>query len=321
MNIDTSVEVGGISLKNPVLVASGTFAYGQEFSRFMDLSQIGGVVTKSKSLEPRRGNPPGRVFETASGMLNSIGLQNVGIEGFISDKMPFLRAADTAVIVNIVGKSTDEFVELARRLDDCPGIDGVEVNMSCPNVKEGGMSFSCDPNLAYELISGVKRATDIPVIGKLTPNVTDVGVIAKAVEDAGADAVSLINTLVGMAVDLKTKKPELSTVTGGLSGPAVKPVALAMVWKVAETRKIPIIGIGGITSAEDVLEFMITGASAVQVGSANFRQPNISAIIAEGIVEYCQENKIERISDIVGTLEVDVEGSLSPSELLEEVQR
>ena len=309
MNIDTSVEVGGISLKNPVLVASGTFAYGQEFSRFMNLSQIGGVVTKSISLEPRRGNPPGRVFETASGMLNSIGLQNVGIEGFISDKMPVLRAADTAVIVNIVGKSTDEFVELARRLDDCPGIDGVEVNMSCPNVKEGGMSFSCDPNLAYELISGVKRATDIPVIGKLAPNVTDVGVIAKAVEDAGADAVSLINTLVGMAVDLKTKKPELSTVTGGLSGPAVKPVALAMVWKVAETIKIPIIGIGGITSAEDALEFMITGASAVQVGSANLRQPNISAIIAEGIAEYCQENKIERISDIVGTLEVDVEGT------------
>ncbi len=297
-----SVEIGGLKLKNPVMTASGTFGYGEEYADYVDLNQLGAIVVKGLSLKPRLGNPPPRIMETAGGMLNAVGLQNVGVDVFIKEKLPFLRQYDVAVIANIYGESTLEYSQVAKKLSQAEGVHALEVNVSCPNVKKGGLSFGSDPKAAAEVTRRVKAETHLPVIVKLTPNVTDIAAIAQSVEEAGADAVSLINTLTGMAIDLKTRTPHLKNITGGLSGPAIKPVALRMVWQVAQRVAIPVIGIGGIMTVEDALEFMIAGAKAVQIGTANFINPHATIEIIDGIRHYLQNNKIKNINDIVGTL-------------------
>lgn len=297
-----AVEIGGLKLKNPVMTASGTFGYGEEYADYVDLNQLGAIVVKGLSLKPRLGNPPPRIMETAGGMLNAVGLQNVGVDVFIKEKLPFLRQYDVAVIANIYGESTLEYSQVAKKLSQAEGVHALEVNVSCPNVKKGGLSFGSDPKAAAEVTRRVKAETHLPVIVKLTPNVTDIAAIAQSVEEAGADAVSLINTLTGMSIDLKTRTPHLKNITGGLSGPAIKPVALRMVWQVAQKVAIPVIGIGGILTAEDALEFMIAGAKAVQIGTANFINPRATIEIIDGIRHYLQNNKIKNINDIVGTL-------------------
>lgn len=289
-------------MKNPVMTASGTFGYGEEYAPYLDLNMLGGIVVKGLSLKPRQGNPPPRIMETAGGMLNAVGLQNVGVDVFIEEKLPFLRNYDLAVIANIYGESYAEYAQVARKLSAAPGVHALEVNVSCPNVKKGGLSFGADPKAAAEVTRRVKAQTDLPVIVKLTPNVTDISVIACAVEKAGADAVSLINTLAGMSIDLRTRAPHLKNITGGLSGPAIKPVALRMVWQVAQRVSIPVIGVGGITTAQDALEFMVAGASAVQVGTANFINPRVTMEIVQGMCRFLRQNKIKNLSDIVGTL-------------------
>ncbi|MBI4553091.1 MAG: dihydroorotate dehydrogenase [Candidatus Latescibacteria bacterium] len=300
---DLSVTIGSLRLKNPVLVASGTFGYGTEYAGLVDLSRLGGIVTKTLTPEAWPGNDPPRAAETAAGMLNSIGLQNVGVEGFIRDKLPYLQTVDTAVIVNIGGGPIEEFVAVAERLADCDGIDGIEVNMSCPNVA-GGMDFSTDPRRAAQLITRLRKVVDLPLIAKLTPNVTDIGEIARSVEEAGADAVSAINTLRGMAIDVKTRRPKLGGITGGLSGPAIKPVAVAAVWSIARRVTIPIIGIGGIMSTEDALEFLIAGAAAIQVGTANFVNPKTGTDIVAGLDTYCAQEGITSIRSLIGSARV-----------------
>lgn len=300
---DLSVTIGKLHLKNPVLVASGTFGYGAEYGRFVDLSLLGGIVTKTLTPEPWPGNPPPRAAETASGMLNSIGLQNVGVDAFIQEKMPYLRTLDTALIVNVGGEPLEEFVHVTERLADCEGIDALEINMSCPNVS-GGMDFSTDPGRAKKLISALRRLTDLPIIAKLTPNITDITDIAAAVEEAGADAISAINTIRGMAIDINTRRPKLGATMGGLSGPAIKPAALASVYRVAERVGIPVIGIGGIVSAEDALEFMIAGASAVQVGTANFVEPRTGATVVEGLSAWCEASGVPAVRDLIGSIEL-----------------
>ncbi|MHB8137605.1 MAG: dihydroorotate dehydrogenase [Smithellaceae bacterium] len=299
-----AVEIGSLKLKNPVMTASGTFGYGEEYAEYLDLNRLGGIVVKGLSLEPRLGNPPPRIMETAGGMLNAVGLQNVGVDVFIMEKLPFLKQYDVAVIANIYGESYSEYEKVAKKLSQAGGVSALEVNVSCPNVKKGGVSFGSDPKAAAEVTRRVKAETHLPVIVKLTPNVTDIAAIAQAVEKAGADAVSLINTLTGMSIDLKTRTPHLKNITGGLSGPAIKPVALRMVWQVAQKVTIPVIGIGGIMTPEDALEFMIAGASAVQVGTANFINPFAAVEIIDGIRHYLHDNKIKNIKDIVGTLRV-----------------
>lgn len=303
-DIALAVEIGSLKLKNPVMTASGTFGYGEEYAEYMDLNKLGGIVVKGLSLEPRLGNPPPRIMETAGGMLNAVGLQNVGVDVFIQEKLPFLKQYDVAVIANIYGESYSEYAKVAKKLSQAGGVSALEVNVSCPNVKRGGVSFGSDPKAAAEVTRRVKAETHLPVIVKLTPNVTDIAAVAQAVEKAGADAVSLINTLTGMSIDLKTRTPHLKNITGGLSGPAIKPVALRMVWQVAQKVAIPVIGIGGIMTAEDALEFMIAGASAVQVGTANFINPFAAIEIIDGIRHYLHDNKIKNIKDIVGTLRI-----------------
>ena len=300
---DLSVRIGPLVLKNPVLVASGTFGYGDEYAPLLDPSGLGGIVVKSLTLRPRDGAPPPRLAETPAGMLNAIGLQNIGVERFISEKLPFLRGYDTRVVVSVAGETTEEYGELAGRLD-LDGVDALEVNISCPNVEKGGMLFGSDPDSAYEVVSAVRRATSKPVIAKLTPHASDVAKVAEAVREAGADAVSLINTLVGMAVDVETRRPKLGNVTGGLSGPAVRPVALALVWKVASAVRIPVIGIGGISSPEDALEFLIVGARAVQVGTATFFRPRTALEVVDGIREYMERHGFGSIDELSGSLEV-----------------
>lgn len=301
---DLSVEIGSLRLKNPVLVASGTFGYGRESSDFVDLNALGGIVTKSISMKPRDGNPPPRIAELPAGMLNSIGLANVGVEAFIVQKLPFLRSLNTALIVNIAGRTGEEFVEVAQRLENEDGIDAYELNFSCPNVKEGGLEFSQDARVTARVTKSVKDVASRPVIVKLTPNVTKVSEIAQAALDGGADAVSLINTLVGLAVDVETRKPKINTVTAGYSGPAIKPIALAKVFEVKKYVNIPVIGIGGIMNTTDVLEFLITGASAIQIGTANFIDPTTGQRIASELYEYCQNHNLELLSDLVGSLNV-----------------
>ncbi len=299
------VNIGAVSFKNPVLTASGTFAYGIEFAHLMDLNSIGGIVVKGISMKPIEGNPPPRIYETASGMLNAIGWQNIGAEEFVTKKLPALRKFRTNVVVNIVGFSLDDYLEVTRFLNDYPGIAALELNISCPNVKQGGFHFNKDPRDTYRVTAETKKASaGIPLWVKLSPNVTDIRAFARACEDAGADAISAINTLVGMSVNIRTRKPRLRYVTGGLSGPAIKPVALRMVWEAAREVKIPVIGIGGIATPADALEFMIAGARAVQVGTANFYNPSAAQKIAEGLQEYCQLQGIRDINDIVGSLEV-----------------
>jgi dihydroorotate dehydrogenase (NAD+) catalytic subunit len=299
-----TLEIAGLKMKNPVMTASGTFGYGEEYADYVDLNGLGGIVVKGLSLKPRLGNPPPRIMETSCGMLNSVGLQNVGVDAFIEEKLPFLRQYDVAVIANIYGESYQEYVRVAEKLSRVQGVHALEVNVSCPNVQKGGLSFGSDPKVAAEVTRRVKAQTDLPVIVKLTPNVTDITVIAQAVEKAGADAVSLINTLTGMSIDLKTRTPHLKNVTGGLSGPAIKPVALRMVWQVARKVTIPVIGIGGISTAEDALEFLVAGARAVQIGTANFVNPLATTEIIEGMRKYLHRYKLNKISDIVGTLQV-----------------
>lgn len=303
-DLDLSCRIGALTLQNPVLTASGTFGYGREFESFVNLHRLGAVVVKGISLAPRRGNPPPRVVETACGMLNAIGLENVGAERFLAEKMDYLRGMRATVIVNILGDSVEEYAELAGLLDGVAGIAAIEVNISCPNVKKGGVAFGTDPKMAAAVTKAVKGATKLPVIIKLSPNVTDIALMAKAVEAAGADAVSLINTLLGMAIDIRSRRPRLANVVGGLSGPAIKPVALRMVWQVARAVQIPVIGIGGIATAEDALEFLIAGASAIEVGTANFINPRACEDILNGIGAYLEANKMTSVRELVGSLAV-----------------
>lgn len=301
---DMSVNIGSLKLENPVMTASGTFGYAREFENLMNLHRLGAVIVKGISLNPRPGNPPPRIVETACGMLNAIGLQNVGVDRFIIEKMNYLAGLNIPVIVNILGDSIEEYEEITTRLQGVPGVAAIEVNISCPNVKKGGVAFGTDPKMAAMVTAAVKSKSRVPVMVKLSPNVSDIGTIALAVEEAGADSVSLINTLIGMAIDLKTKKPGLANVIGGLSGPAIKPVALRMVYEVAKKVSIPIIGIGGIESAEDALEFMLAGATAVQVGTANFVNPRASEDVVDGIIDYMTREKIPSLDSIIGQLDL-----------------
>jgi len=293
-------EIAGIKLKNPVMVASGTFGYGEEASKFVDLDKIGAIITKTITLKERKGNPPPRVCETASGMLNSIGLQNKGVKDFIKNRLPFLSQYKTPVIANIAGESAKEYAELATLLNKEPLVKGIEVNISCPNVSKGGMLFCFDPKATSELVKAVRKATSLPLIVKLSPNVTDIALIAKQAEDTGADAVSLINTLWGMSLDVETRKSKLGMPTGGLSGPAIKPVALRMVWQVAQSVKIPIIGCGGIMTGQDAIEFFLAGASAVQVGTANFVDTQAPIRIVEEIKDYLDKKNISEYKELIG---------------------
>ena len=303
MKPDMTVKLAGLLLRNPVMTASGTFGYGQEFAEYVDLEKIGAFVTKGLSLRPRSGNPTPRIVETPGGMLNAIGLQNVGIEAFIAEKVPFLRTVNTPAIVNFFGSTVGEYAELAGRLDEIPEVAALEVNISCPNVKQGGIVFGTDPDCAAQVVAACREATSKPLIVKLSPNVTDVVVMAKACADAGADALSLINTLTGLAIDLQRRKPLLANITGGLSGPAIKPVALRMVWQVARAVKLPIIGIGGIMNATDALEFILAGASAIQVGTASFINPSAAQEIAAGMEQWLVENNVATVASLVGELE------------------
>lgn len=297
-----AVEICGIHMNTPVLTASGTFGFGEEFADFVDLERLGGVMVKGTTLLPRRGNEGVRIAETPAGMLNCIGLENPGVEVFLKETLPRLKQYNMNVIVNISGSTTEDYGALAERLD-VDGVAAIELNVSCPNVKEGGIVFGTDPAAASAVVRAAKAHTKKPVILKLSPNVTDIVLMAKAVEEAGADAVSLINTLLGMAIDIKTKKPVLGNVTGGLSGPCVKPVALRMVWQAAKAVKIPVIGMGGISTAEDAIEFLLAGASAVVVGTANFVDPAASMKIADGIAAYLDEQKIFHVNELVGALQ------------------
>jgi dihydroorotate dehydrogenase (NAD+) catalytic subunit len=297
-----TVDIGGLKLRNPVMTASGTFGYGEEYAPYLDLNQLGAIVVKGLSLEPRMGNPPPRIMETPCGMLNAVGLQNVGVRAFIRDKLPFLRQFDTPVIANIYAESVDEFPVLAGILSEAQGVHALEVNISCPNVKKGGIAFGTDPDMAAEVTRRVKDATDLPVIVKLTPNVTDIAIIAQSVEAAGANAVSLINTITGMSVDVDKRMPHLKNITGGLSGPAIKPVALRMVWQAVSRISIPVIGLGGIMTTEDALEYLIVGARAVQVGTANFVNPQVIPEIVEGIVKYLEKHGMACIDELIGSL-------------------
>ncbi len=301
---DLKVELlPGLELKNPVLTASGTFGYGREYAPYLELGKLGAVVTKGLSLKPKKGNPGPRICETACGMLNAIGLENIGIERFLAEELPYLCRSGATVIVNFFGNSIDEYAEVAARLDEAEGIAALEINISCPNVKAGGIQFGTDPHSAARLVTAVRRATTLPLITKLSPNVTDIVALARAVVEAGSDALSLINTLFGMAVDLEQRRPRLGNVTGGLSGPAIKPVALRMVHQVVTALpEIPVIGIGGIVSFEDALEFLLVGARAVQVGTANFVNPRIAAEIVINIDKFLSDRQISGINDFIGSL-------------------
>jgi dihydroorotate dehydrogenase (NAD+) catalytic subunit len=300
---DLSVTLGKLALKNPVMTASGTFGYGLELRDLVDLERLGAIIVKGLSLQPARGNPPARIVETPCGMLNAIGLENIGIEAFVSGKLPRLRQATTTpVIANLYGTRLEEYVALAERVAAVEGIAAIEVNISCPNVSCGGMAFGVDALQAHALVQAVRRVYPGTLIVKLTPNVTDIAAIAGSVEDAGADVVSLINTLTGMAVDVKTRRPRLANITGGLSGPAIKPVAVRMVWQVARRVSIPVIGIGGIQDSSDALEFLIAGATAIQVGTASFVNPRASVDVLAGLERFLVEQRIASIQELIGTL-------------------
>lgn len=301
--VDLKVNIGGIEFKNPVLTASGTFGYGTEFDDFMNVSDLGGIIVKGTTLHHREGNPYPRMAETPSGMLNAVGLQNKGIDYFIEHIYPKIRHYKTNIIVNVSGSQIEDYVKVVEKLNDLEDIPAIELNISCPNVKEGGMAFGTSCASAQTVISAVRKAYEKVLIVKLSPNVTDIASIAKTAEDNGADAVSLINTLLGMAIDAETRKPVLSTITGGLSGPAVKPVALRMVWQVSKAVKIPIIGLGGIMNARDAIEFFLAGASAIQLGTANFIDPAIGIKVIDGINEYMMRHGFHNMSDLVGKME------------------
>jgi dihydroorotate dehydrogenase (NAD+) catalytic subunit len=300
---DLSVEFAGIRLKNPVLTASGTFGYGEEYAEFVDLNKLGGIIVKGISIKPMKGNRPPRIWETPSGMLNAIGLENPGVDVFLANKLPYLRKFDTAVIVNIFGYSLEDYVSVAERLDGVHGIDGLEVNISCPNVKEGGMMFGTNVRATYELLLAVRNAVKLPVIAKLSPNVADITEFAKAARDAGCDGLSLINTLLGMAIDVRCRRPRIANCTGGLSGPAIRPVAVRMVWQAARAVSLPIIGMGGIASGDDALEFILAGASAIAVGTANFVNPRATVDVLSGIEKFLTEQGQEKLSSLIGKVE------------------
>jgi len=297
---DMRTSIGSLRLKNPVMTASGTFGYGEEYGSLVNLHRLGAIIVKGISLLPRQGNPPPRIAETACGMLNAIGLENVGLERFLAEKLPFLQSINTPLIVNILGDTIDDYQQLAARLNEEEKVAALEVNISCPNVKQGGVAFGTDPGMASAVTKGVRDHFSRPVIVKLSPNVTDITEIARAVEDAGADAVSLINTVLGMAIDINMCKPKLANIFGGLSGPAIKPIGVRMVWQVAESVSIPIIGIGGITTAEDAIEFMLAGACAVQVGTTNFINPKAAEEIILGIEEYISAHSMVSVQEIIG---------------------
>ncbi|MEW6686935.1 MAG: dihydroorotate dehydrogenase [Candidatus Edwardsbacteria bacterium] len=300
--MNLSVNIGSIHFKNPILVASGTFGYGEEYAGLININKLGGIVTKAITLKPREGNPPPRIVETPCGMINSIGLANVGIEKFLKEKMLFLQKFKTPIIVNIAGENKNEYIKLTERLSETEGISGLEINISCPNVKRGGLAFGANPQIAFAIISAIRKKTKLPLIAKLTPQVTSIVPIAKACEDAGTDGLSLINTLPAMAIDVVTRRPKLGNITGGLSGPAIKPVALYFVWQTFQSVKIPIIGIGGIMNLQDTLEFLLAGATAVQIGTGLFVDPKIPEKILLGLREYCRGKKIDNLRKIVGTL-------------------
>ncbi|MDE3156597.1 MAG: dihydroorotate dehydrogenase [Acidobacteriota bacterium] len=301
--MDLSVQIGSLRLTNPLIAASGCFGYGVEYADSVDLSSLGGVAVKGLFLNPREGHPPPRIVETPAGMLNAIGLQGIGVHRFIREKMPELRARRATVVVNICGSTLDEYVELARILSDVEGVGALELNISCPNIKEGGITFGCSLTGTYDVVNGVRKVTRLPIIPKLTPNVTDVASFARASEDAGADAVSLVNTFLAMAIDVETRRPKLSNIVGGLSGPAIRPIAVRMVYECRQMVKIPIVGMGGIADARDVLEFMLAGATAVQVGTANFVDPFIWTKLLAGLEDYMARHQVARITDLIGALD------------------
>jgi len=305
MKMDVSVDIGTMSLQNPVLTASGTFGFGEEVNRIYDINQLGGIVTKSVTLKPRAGNKPPRIAETSCGMINSIGLANPGLDRFISDHIPFLQSLSIPVIVNVAGSTLEEYIDVVNALKDESAISGFEINVSCPNVEKGGMSFGVDENITYKLISKLRNITNKPLIVKLTPNVTDITAIAASAEKGGADALSLINTVLGMAIDIHTKKPKTGNIMGGLSGPGIKPIAIAKVFQTYRSVKIPLIGIGGICSWEDAVEFIIAGASAIQLGSINFIEPSRALLIIEGIRNYMQNHGVKNIPELRGSLIID----------------
>ena len=295
-------RIHNLLLKNPVMTASGTFGYGEEFADFMDISRLGGIVVKGTTGERRQGNPYPRMAVTAAGMLNAVGLQNVVVDTFCREVYPRIKDIDTNILVNVSGSSIEEYCHVAEMIDELDNIPGIELNISCPNVKKGGMGFGTNPDMAAQVVEAVRKVYRKTLIVKLTPNVTSVVDIAKAVEQAGADSVSLINTLLGMAIDVERQRPCLSTITGGLSGPCVKPVAVRMVWQVAHAVQIPVVGLGGISTAADALEFLMAGAKAVEVGTANFLDPAVTVKIVEGLEDYCQRHKIDDINDIIGII-------------------
>jgi len=290
-----------MTLKNPVVASSGTFGFGEEFEEFFDPSRLGAIITKGISLKPMAGNPPPRIFETVGGIINSIGLQNPGFQEFLRNKLPYCKGLKTHLIINFFGNTQTEYVELGRRFNDVAGISGLEMNISCPNVKRSGIVFGTDPQMAYRLVKAVRKSTTLTLIVKLSPNVTDIALMAKSVEEGGADAVSLVNTFRALAVNIHTKKPELGNIIGGLSGPAIKPVALRMVWEVGQAVSIPVIGMGGIMNAEDAIEFILVGASAVQIGTANLVNPKTGIEVIRGIKKYLIQNRIDRVEELIGT--------------------
>jgi dihydroorotate dehydrogenase (NAD+) catalytic subunit len=301
---DLTTNIAGVLLDNPVMTASGTFGYGREYSQLVDLNRLGAIVVKGLSLAPAKGNPPPRIAETPCGMLNAIGLENVGFDVFVEKKLPYLKTLSTPTWVNIYGKTIEEYSTLARRVDDVEGIAGIELNISCPNVKVGGVAFGVDEQMAFEVVRAVRQQTGRPLMVKLSPNVTEITRIAQSAVDAGADALSLINTITGMAIDIHRRRSKIANITGGLSGPAIKPVALRMVWQVAQMSSVPVVGIGGIATAEDALEFLIAGAAAVQIGTANFVDPGCAVRVVDGIRKYMIDHGIGRLTELIGTLEI-----------------
>ena len=305
--MDLSVDIGTLRLRNPLIAASGCFGYGVEYAECVDLSTIGAIAVKGLFLNERLGHAPPRIVETPAGMLNAIGLQGIGVHRFVADKLPELRRHGATVIVNICGTTVDEYAELARILSDAEGVHALELNISCPNIKEGGITFGCNLGGTHEVVSAVRRATTLPIIPKLTPNVTDIASFAKASEEAGADAVSLVNTFLAMAIDVETRRPRISNVLGGLSGPAIRPIAVRMVYECHAAVDIPVVGMGGIMSAADALEFIVAGASAVQVGTANFVDPFVWSKLRDGLDDYLRRHEIPRIADVVGSLRTDAQ--------------